>query len=124
MRKKLVLLMILAAALMALPVMAQTFGTQQTEQQGLNAAPSASFQSTNTMTGSGSAYSSNPTLNNDGTATYEGASYSPAKAPAAGPKKVGGQTIEGPVGDALLPLMLMAGAFALFIYFRRKRSAA
>lgn len=99
--------------------------TQQEEQNAFGAsAPSAAFQSTSSMSGSGSTYSANPELNADGTATLEGASYSPAK-----PKKPG--TIHkappinpDPLGDALLPLLLMSLAFGMFVYFRRKRSAA
>ena len=86
-------------------------------------APSAVFQSTSsTMMNSGSAYSANPTLNEEGTATLEGASYSPAQAPS-GPKKVGGHAQEGtPIGDAVLPLLFMSLAFGLFVYFRRKQT--
>ncbi len=126
MRKKLVLLMILAAALMALPALAQTFGANQTEQ------PNAAFQSTSTMTGSGSQYSANPTLNSDGTATYNGASASsPSKGPNKAKKEWGDSGLGGdpnepgePVGDALLPLLFMSLAFCGYLYLRRKRSAA
>jgi hypothetical protein len=123
MRKKRFLLMILAAALMALPALAQTFGANQAEQ------PNAAFQSTSTLSGSGSSYSANPTLNSDCTATYQNAA--PSKVPAgSGPHKSGpinpGQNDpkEGPLGDALLPLLFMSLAFGMFVYFRRKRSAA
>ena len=110
--------MILAAALMALPALAQNFGANQTEQ------PNASFQSTSTLSGSGSSYSANPTLNTDGTASYEGASYTPAKAPG-GPNRVPPTNQSNtPIGDALLPLLLMSLAFGMFVYFRRKRSEA
>jgi len=57
-----------------------------------------------------------------------GASYSPAKAPGTGPRK-GFETPDdygqgpSPIGDAVLPLMLMAVAFCGVIYFRRKRAA-
>lgn len=86
------------------------------------------FQSTSTMTGSGSAYSSNPTINANGTAV----------APTGGPHKAkkedagslwGGQTVGekvsdptqpgSPLGDAILPLMLCAGAY-LIIRARRR----
>ena len=51
--------------------------------------------------------------------------YSPAKAPG-GPRKVfdiGGDTPPGPspIGDALLPLLLMAAAFAGWSYLRRRK---
>ncbi len=122
MRKKLVLLMILAAALMALPALAQTFGANQAEQ------PNAAFQSTSTLSGSGSSYSANPTLNSDGTATYQNAA--PSKVPAgsgphkSGPINPGPDPKEGPIGDALFPLLFMSLSFGMFVYFRRKRSAA
>ena len=73
-------------------------------------APTASFQSTSTMSGSGSAYSSNPSLNDDGTAAYNSASYAPARA-ISGPNRIAPVTPEGdptPVGDEILPLLLMA----------------
>ncbi len=122
MRKRIVMMMV-GVALLALPATAQNFGTPAAA-VGEQKEPNAAFQSTSAMTGSGSQYSANPTLNENGTATYEGASYSPAKAPAAGPRKVGGgQTIEGPLGDAVLPLVLMAVAFGGYIALRRKKRA-
>ena len=33
-----------------------------------------------------------------------------------------GQSTEFPLGDAMLPLMLMGIAFAMFVYFRRKQT--
>ena len=128
MRKKLVLLMILAAALMALPALAQNFGSQPADQ------PNASFQSTSTMTGSGSSYSANPTLNSDGTAAYSNASYSSSQN--SGPRRAKHSTDSpgevdttvdkenSPLGDTLFPLLLMSLAFGMFVYFRRKRSEA
>lgn len=88
-------------------------------------APSATMQSVNNSTYmiSGSTY----------TATvYEIGSSSPASnAPAAGPRKAppgtdtSGYDTENPqfapLGDALLPLMLMAFAFMGIIYLRRKK---
>ena len=123
--------MIVAAALMALPALAQNFGANQAEQ------PNAAFQSTSTMMGSGSQYSANPSLNNDGTAAYNGASAS-----SSGPRRAkmegegGGMGaldpddpnnppgLDTPLGDTLLPLLLMSLAFGMFVYFRRKRSEA
>ena len=60
-----------------------------------------------------------------------GASYSPAKAPS-GPRRAGdwGQGLDeygqgpSPIGDALLPLMLMAVAFCGVVYLRRRKAAA
>lgn len=98
---------------------------QQTEHKVANSAttaPSASFQSTSAMPVASMGAS---TLNADGTVNAEaygiGQEETPAKAPS-GPRKVGGgQTIEGPVGDAVLPLLLMAMLFAGVVYTRRKR---
>ena len=114
--KKKVMMIIMAAALIALPTMAQD------------------WQSTSAMQGSGSTYSPQVTsvgatdANSFATTTTE--SYSPAKAPS-GPRKgfidpsnPGPQSNEDPIGDAVLPMMLMALAFGGVMYFRRKRSAA
>jgi len=110
---------------------AQIIGaTQQEEQQAFGAsAPSAAFQSTSALPSSGSEYSPNPTLNADGTASYGGASYAPAKAP----KRPGGvrkgeipnPDVEGqgnePLGDAVVPLLLIACAYAIYkVRARRK----
>ena len=137
--------MILAAALMALPALAQNFGkpykpkydqTQKQQVVATTTAPSASFQSTSTMTGSGSSYSAAPSLNGDGTATYAAPS-GPRRAkmddptPSSGNPFSGGgndpnqgEPNEDPLGDAVLPLLLMSLAFGMFVYFRRKRSEA
>ena len=55
-------------------------------------------------------------------------SYSPAKAPN-GPRKgfldpsnPGPQSNEDPIGDAVLPMMLMALAFGGVMYFRRRKA--
>lgn len=87
-------------------------------------APAAVFQTTSTLAGSGSAYSATPMLGEDGMATYDGAENAQAIAPS-GPRKVGGQTIQGtPIGDAVLPLMLLALAYAGYkVLARRKKSA-
>ena len=89
---------------------------------------SVQFQSTSTMQASGSVLASQPMLNADGTA------YSPAAAaPTSGPRKSGsmpppptveeGDSGNQPLGDAVLPLTLMALAFAGVIYLRRRRAA-
>lgn len=135
MRNK-VILMIVAVALMALPAIAQNYGnpykpaTQNGMQQVGAQVPSATFQSTSTMTGSGSSYSANPTLNGNGTAAMP-AHSGPRRAPETqqpdpdtGDDPEGGTDVpEQPHGDALLPLLLCAFAFGMFVYFRRKRSA-
>lgn len=112
---------------------AQIFGaTQGGEQKAFGAsAPSATFQSTSSMPGSGSEYSSNPTLNADGTAAYQGeanssskTNYQPRRAKKGDENNPGITEEDNPIGDAVLPLLLMSLAFGMFIYFRRKRSAA
>ncbi len=125
--------MFVGVALMALPALAQTFGTQKAEQ------PNAAFQSTSTMMGSGSTYSANPTLNNDGTATYNGASTAPTQGPRRAKKVdadgdgVDDETGEPvpitpdpssqiPLGDAVLPLLLLSLAFCGVIYLRRRKT--
>jgi hypothetical protein len=113
--KKLVMI-IMAVALIALPTMAQD------------------WQSTSAMQGTGSNYAPQVTAvgatdaNSFATTTTE--SYSPAKAPS-GPRRViitpgnpGNQSDESPVGDAVLPLLLMAMAFAGVIYFRKRHARA
>ena len=101
---------------MALPTMAQTFGTQKKEQ------PNAVFQSTSALQGSGSQYSATPMLGADGTATLDGAVSTPAQAPS-GPRRTisnPDDSEENPIGDAVLPLLLLACAF-LFWRARRRR---
>lgn len=93
--------------------------------QDFSSFPLAEFQSTSAMKGSGSAYSSNPMINADGTASYRGASYKPAQASGVrkGPVKTDGDK-DGPafpIGDAVLPLMLMALGYG--IWRVRKKSS-
>ena len=91
-------------------------------------APTAVFQSTSTLAGSGSAYSATPMLDEDGTATLGGAS-APAKAPG-GPRRIvnpdgddDDDTENGtPIGDALLPLLLLACAYLCTRVFRKKHA--
>ena len=112
---------IMAVALVALPTMAQSFGKEDQLQ--------TQFQSTSTLQGSGSAYSANPMLNEDGTAYNPSQAASPAKA-GGGPRKIGPTPDEKvdekdkvPVGDAVLPLMLFACAYlAWSLFFRRRRA--
>ena len=138
---------------LSLSAMAQIFGaTQQEEQQAFGAsAPGAVFQSTSSMSGSGSTYSPNPGLNADGSATYQGASYAPAKAirrpggrrtedtdgdgidnetglPVGGSGNGGedtpdkSDTTPNPLGDAVLPLMLLLCAYAVYKVRARKEA--
>jgi ABC-type phosphate transport system substrate-binding protein len=104
-----IVMIIMAVALIALPAMAQD------------------WQSTSTMQGSGSTYSSQVTgvgaASVDNMATTTTDSYSPAKA---GQRRLPGGTNEpnqsedSPVGDALIPLMLFACAYLIIRAMRRK----
>ena len=116
--KKFVIMMIMGVALIALPTMAQ----QQ------------EWQSTSTMQTSGSSYSSQVTavgatgvteMATTTTSSGSGTTSSPHKAKRDFEPVV--ETEEGdegsPIGDAVLPLMLMAAVFCGVIALRRKRSA-
>ena len=112
--------LVMGALFVSVPAVAQH---EQQEQPIVGAtAPSASFQSTSAMQGTGSAYSSNPTIGANGTATYDGASYAPAKANGR-PRQSGtpgaGQS-QQPIGDAALPLILLALAYAIYKVYRKK----
>ena len=110
------ILVVWLVALVALPTMAQSFVDKDQ--------PTATFQSTSVMQTSGSAYASQPALNEDGTA------YNPSSAATAssGPRKMVMDGTpdpvitpqKGPVGDAVLPLMLMALVFGGYIAIRRR----
>ena len=111
------MMIIMAAALVALPAMAQQFRTSDQ--------PQTEFQSTSTMQTSGSVYASQPALNADGTAYNPGAAIVPEQNPS-GPRKIDVYTPEtdpnAPIGDAVMPLTLMALAFAGVMYLRRRRA--
>ncbi|MBQ4394078.1 MAG: hypothetical protein II825_02090 [Paludibacteraceae bacterium] len=112
--KKLVMI-IMAVALIALPTMAQ-------EDQ---------WQSTSSMQGSGSTYSSQVTavgatdVNSMATTTqsYSSSSQGPSRAKKFDTGGETGQSEEFPLGDAVLPMLLCAALFCGFIALRRKRSA-
>ena len=123
--KKVIVISSLLFAISFTAVAQITGSTQQEEQNAFGAsAPSAAFQSTSSMSGSGSTYSANPELNADGTAAYEGGSYTSAKAPLiGGPRKnTSNPPDPQPLGDTLLPLLLMSLTFGVFVYFRRKQT--
>ena len=123
------LMMILkAAALVALPTMAQSFGSSRSvenDQQAAQSYTTQPFRSTSAMQSTGSAYSANPTLNTDGTAYNPAETAEPVQG-TRGPRKIGVETPTGdptPLGDAVLPLMLMALAYlGVRVFFRRKRA--
>ena len=113
-------------AALALPAMAQ-FGDQQQ--------PNNQFQSTSTMVGSGSTYSSTPTINAGGTAnapTYGGGGPNRAVDPISGSDVMEwyidndliDEPFDTPLGDAVWPLLLCAAAFAAFFALRRRKVKA
>ena len=111
MNMKKIVMIIVAAALVALPATAQT---------------AQEWQSTSVMQGTGSNLASQVTavgatgVGEMAITTTENSS--PAKAPG-GPRRAFGEN-EGnpqPLGDALIPLLLMAMLFAGVVYTRRKR---
>ena len=109
---KRIVMILMAVALIALPTMAQQ----------------DQWQSTSTMQGSGSAYSAQVTEVGATSANeMVTTTYSSAKAPS-GPRRVIGTNSDGgegsndsPIGDAVLPLMLMALAYAAVIAFRKRK---
>ena len=113
--RKLVIMMIMGVALVALPTMAQ----QQ------------EWQSTSTMQGAGSSYSSQVTavgaVSVHEMATTTSGTSSQNNGPHKAKKTVDDETDPGignpgsPLGDALLPLMLCAVAFGGYIALRRRR---
>jgi len=109
------IIVVLMAAAIVLPAMAQLCIAQETNTQ---------FQSTSTLSGSGSTYSSTPMLSSDGTAAYDDASNTQAQTPGK-PRKVGPPTPGGdptPVGDAILPLLLIVMAYITYTAIGRHKS--
>lgn len=85
----------------------------------------ATFRSTSSMVLTGSAYSSNPTLNDNGMATYDSPSRGPRrmKMDDDEPEVIETPTGKQPLGDAVVPLMLLALAYAGYkVLARRKKS--
>lgn len=90
----------------------------------VSAQPSVDFRSTSTMVSSGSAYASQPMLNENGTAVCNGTSDDPVHAPS-GPRRVGPVTPEGnptPIGDGVLILVGMALAYVVFQKMKNRKS--
>lgn len=105
---KKIIMIIMAVALYALPAVAQNM----------------EFRSTSTMQGTGNYVAPVTAVG----ATSAASTYSPAQAPS-GPRKdiitpgnPGNQSNDSPIGDAVLPLTLMALAFCGVIYYRRKKA--
>ena len=84
------------------------------------------FQSTSTMVGSGSAYTSNPSLNSDGTAALQGTTTAYAAARPGNPRKieiyVPSTDPNAPIGDAVIPLLLCAILYTIWVVKRKKVS--
>jgi len=112
MNMKKIVMIIVAAALVALPATAQT---------------AQEWQSTSVMQGAGSTLA--PQVTAVGAASVgematTTETYSPAQAPSStGPRRVGPPTPPGPIGDAVLPLLFFAAAFCGVVYLRRRKIA-
>lgn len=114
-------LWVMVVLFMSAPVIAQNFEAQQ---------PNAAFQSTSTMMGSGSTYTSNPTLSENGTAYSPSAAAAPS-GPHMAKKDLGlpdlpsteGDEGNVPLGDAVLPLLLIALAYIGVTYIRKRTNA-
>ena len=116
---------LVVVAAFALPAMAQ-FGNN--DPYTAQAPGSQSFQSTSSMMGSGSNYSSNPSIGNDGVA------MAPTARGVSGARRAGEDEgwedesdpddpgVPYPIGDAILPLLMAAGAFLLMKVLRRRRA--
>lgn len=134
MKKKILIVLFMAAALVALPAMGQSFGYRQSEdnRQWTYTNTAQTFRSTSAMPGSGSAYSATPMLNEDGTATYGREDAAPGirrmrmedPANPGTPSSNPTDAQEQPLGDALLPLFLLVLAYVGYkVLARRKKSA-
>ena len=110
--KKRIVMILMAVALMALPTMAQ-------EQE--------QWKSTSIMSGAGGYTAPITEVGSTSVNQMATTTNSPAKAPN-GPRKEFGkpgeeyQSEDFPIGDAVLPLMLMAFAFGGVVYLRRSQT--
>lgn len=109
------MMIIMAVALVALPTMAQQ-----------------EWQSTSAMQGSGSAYGAQVTAvgatevvsEATTTETYSPSNNRPHRANKFDTGADGNQSSDSPIGDALMPLMLMALAFGGYIAIKRRKLTA
>ena len=110
------------AAVISLPAMAQ----MSTNEQQWGSTPTATFQSTSAMQSSGSAYSSPPIINSDGTATPNDTDDSGSSSGHPGkPKTVAPPVPEGdptPIGDGMWVLAILAAAYAAYIARQKVRA--
>ena len=123
---------LMGALMVSAPTKAQFSSNQYSEFSNQTVAPSTTFQSTSSLSGSGSAYSSNPTIGDNGTAI---APSSPRI------RTIGQRRNEGddednpiideendpygnPIGDVVLPLLALAMVYGVWcMVYRRKRRA-
>lgn len=118
-------LWVMVAILVSAPTMAQSFGQQDPNQ--------TQFQSTSTMTGSGSTYAPNPSLNSTGTANAPSYGGGTPGGPFRAPDPIDndewweehkedlGEGLSTPLGDGLIPLSLLALAYGAVVYFRKRK---
>ena len=104
-------------ATLVLSATAQNYETQQ---------PNTTFRSTGTLMGSGSTYSSNPTIDANGTAGAPALALgSPLRTSSSLPPTPTVDTVNDsgnvPVGDAVLPLLLLSIALGGTIAMRRRQ---
>ena len=130
--RKILLIVVMVAAFL-LPAMAQSYGTQSsTDRQHSVSAPASGFRSTSTMQGSGSTYTPNPGLESNGTAAAPAAAKAPggphrAPDPVSSdewwelPENKDEKGLDAPVGDAVLPLTLLACAYLIIRVARRRK---
>ena len=85
------------------------------------------FQSTSSMLGSGSIYSSNPMLNADGIAVYDGVELkTQEQGNISGPRRVPPVTPTDnptPIGEHVVPLALMSLLFGGIVYYNEKKTS-
>lgn len=147
--RKLMMVITCMALLGAMQVMAVTYVPQKPLKRYSQpmpvltaTAPTATFQSTSSLPTSGSVYTTTPALNADGTVDEE--AYGVGRKNVSGPRRVGGGASPGgegggglndqssgdesengtPIGDAVLPLLLMSLAFCGVVYLRKRKAQA
>ena len=116
---------VMVALIVSVPTMAQFSSNQNSEFSNPTVAPSTTFQSTSSLSGSGSAYSSNPTIGDDGTAGDPNAA-DPQQANArriSTRHNVAESPTDNPVGDVLLPLLALAIVYGVKCMVYRRRRA-